>query len=167
MKRVRLKPDSFFVDNLSEPDTFILRLGNFGKGYMSKFGVIKPADKSEKAEKKEKKAKKPEDRNQPLRAEMDKIQNEERKAKEEAKKAHQAKKEAETKQAKQAATQAAQAAKFGDIWRYADQKKAQHNLPEDIYQKLRACEIKGEAKKILKNFLQEQERQAVSQSSVV
>lgn len=116
------------------------------------FGVVKPADKGAKFDKKAKKPERAADggKHKPLLAEMQKLQNDERKAKEEAKVAHQKKKEQEKKQA----VEAAKAEKFGDIWAYADEKKKQHSLPDDLHQQIRSCQTKGEAKRIVKAYLQ-------------
>jgi len=125
------------------------------------FGVVKPADKNEKQDKKKKAEKKPrhadgKGNHRPFQAEMQKIQDEERRVKEAAKVEHQKKKEDE----KRKAQQAEQAAKYGDIWKYADEKKTQHDLPEDFYQKLKAAPNKGAAKKLVRDFLQERDRLA-------
>jgi hypothetical protein len=127
------------------------------------FGVVKPADKTEKQEKKKDKkehGRKPDEGHRPFKIEMQKIQDEQQKVREEIKLAQQQKKEEEKKKSQEAA----QAAKFGEVWKYAEEKKAQHNLPEAIYQKLRGCECKGAAKNIVKNFLQEQAKQQAIQS---
>jgi superfamily I DNA and/or RNA helicase len=118
-----------------------------------KYGVVKPADKAEKQVKADKKPQKAKDEgiHKPLALDMKKLQNEEQqkrqgeKAAAKKSKEEEKKKEAEKKEQDQ----------FGKIYSYADQVKSRHTgLSDDLYKKIRSSKTKGEAKRILREYLQ-------------
>jgi hypothetical protein len=123
-----------------------------------KYGVVKPADKTEKQAKPEKKIQpkaKDEGIHQPLAADMKKLQSDQQQKRQEEKTAaHKAKADDRKKEAEKKAEKKEQD-QFGKIYAYSDEVKKRHpNLPDDLYKKIHSSKTKGEGKKLLREYLQ-------------
>jgi len=117
----------------------------------TKFGVVKPADKSEKSEPKKKRAKK-DGINKPFEGQLAQLRDKERKEKDAKKLVALQKREAE----KQKEKEAAEAAKHAAINRYAEDVQKRHPwLPSSFLEEIKACEKRGAAKRLLRIFLQQ------------
>lgn len=118
------------------------------------FGVVKPADPAEKHTQKKRNPKPPPAPTSGQHKPFAHLANAEKKAaieaKEAAKKSAAEKKESE----KAAAKKAAEDAKFGAVRKYAAEAKKRHpKLPDDIYNNVWNSKTKGEAKRIVRDYL--------------
>lgn len=87
---------------------------------------------------------------QPFAAEMGRIKEQERQAKEAKRAAEQAARDEVARKEKEAAEEA----KFAKVRAIAKEARERHpSLPEGVYDKIRTSESKGEAKRVLREYL--------------